>query len=90
MKYIVNGVMITQKNNAQRVDVHDALEEALANTLAHTNYYGRRGILVVEKGKKLTISNPGTIRVTKEEFYAGVNSDPKPEYSQDVWVRQYR
>lgn len=60
-----------------RVDVHDALEEALANALAHANYYGRRGILVVKKGKELTISNPGTIRVTKEEFYAGGNSDPR-------------
>lgn len=60
-----------------RVDVHDALEEALANALAHANYYGRRGILVVKKGKELSISNPATIRVTKEEFYAGGNSDPR-------------
>ncbi len=60
-----------------RVDVHDALEEALANALAHANYYGRRGILVVKKGKELSISKPGTIRVTKEEFYAGGNSDPR-------------
>ena len=60
-----------------RVGVHDALEEALANALAHANYYGRRGILVVKKGKELSISNPGTIRVTKEEFYAGGNSDPR-------------
>lgn len=59
------------------LDVHDALEEALANALAHANYYGRRGILVVKKGKELSISNPGTIRVTKEEFYAGGNSDPR-------------
>lgn len=60
-----------------RVDIHDALEEALANALAHANYYGRRGIFVIKKGKVLTISNPGTIRVTKEEFYAGGNSDPR-------------
>lgn len=60
-----------------RVDVHDALEEALANALAHANYYGRRGILVIKNGKELSISNPGTIRVTKEEFYAGGNSDPR-------------
>ena len=60
-----------------RVDIHDALEEALANALAHANYYGRRGILVIKKGKELSISNPGTIRVTKEEFYAGGNSDPR-------------
>ena len=53
------------------------MEEALANALAHANYYGRRGILVVKKGKELSISNPGTIRVTKEEFYAGGNSDPR-------------
>lgn len=57
--------------------MHDALEEALANALAHANYYGRREILVVKKGKELSISNPGTIRVTKEEFYAGGNSDPR-------------
>lgn len=38
---------------------------------------GRRGILVVKNGKELSISNPGTIRVTKEEFYAGGNSDPQ-------------
>ena len=49
------------------MDVHDALEEALENALAHANYYGRRGILVVKKGKELSISNPGTIRVTKED-----------------------
>ena len=47
------------------------------DALAHANYYGRRGILVVKKGKELIISNPGTIRVTKEEFYAGGNSDPR-------------
>lgn len=60
-----------------RVDVYDAMEEALANALAHANYYGRRGIIVVKKGKEISISNPGTIRVTKEEFYAGGNSDPR-------------
>ena len=49
----------------------------MANALAHANYYGRRGIIVVKNGKELSISNPGTIRVTKEEFYAGGNSDPR-------------
>ncbi len=60
-----------------RVDVHAALGEAVANALAHSNYYGRRGVVIVKKGKKITISNPGTIRITKEEFYAGGNSDPR-------------
>lgn len=60
-----------------RVEVHEALGEAVANALAHTNYYGRRGIVIIKKGKELTISNPGTIRITKQEFYAGGNSDPR-------------
>ena len=33
--------------------------------------------LLLKRGKELSISNPGTIRVTKEEFYAGGNSDPR-------------
>lgn len=60
-----------------RVDVHDALTEAVANALIHANHYGKRGIVIVKHGKKITISNPGTIRITKEEFYAGGNSDPR-------------
>ena len=59
------------------MDVHDALSEAVANALVHANYYGKRGIVIVKHGKKITISNPGTIRITKEEFYAGGNSDPR-------------
>lgn len=66
-----NGVRV------DRVDIHVALGEAVANALAHANYYGRRGIVIIKKGKELTISNPGTIRITKQEFYAGGNSDPR-------------
>ena len=55
----------------------NALSEAVANALVHANYYGKRGIVIVKHGKTITISNPGTIRITKEEFYAGGNSDPR-------------
>jgi predicted HTH transcriptional regulator len=66
-----NGVRV------DRVDVHEALAEAVANALAHANYYGRRGIVIIKHGKKISISNPGTLRITTEEFYAGGNSDPR-------------
>ena len=68
------AVPFANRRDGYRVD---RVEEALANALAHANYYGRRGIIVVKNGKELSISNPGTIRVTKEEFYAGGNSDPR-------------
>lgn len=64
-------------HRVDRVDVHAALGEAVANALAHADYYGRRGVVIVKKGKEITISNPGTIRITREEFYAGGNSDPR-------------
>ena len=41
------------------------------------NYHGKRGIVIIKHGKQISISNPGTIRITKEEFYAGGNSDPR-------------
>ena len=66
-----NGVRV------DRVDVHDALSEAVANEIVHANYYGKRGIVIIKHGKQISISNPGTIRITKEEFYAGGNSDPR-------------
>ena len=66
-----NGVRV------DRVDVHDALSEAVANALVHANYHGKRGIVIIKHGKQISISNPGTIRITKEEFYAGGNSDPR-------------
>lgn len=74
------AVPFVNRKDGVRVDhvaVHDALSEAVANALVHANYYGKRGIVIVKNGKKIIISNPGTIRITKEEFYAGGNSDPR-------------
>lgn len=34
-----------------RVEVHAALGEAVANALAHTNYFGRRGIVIIKREK---------------------------------------
>jgi predicted HTH transcriptional regulator len=70
---------VNRRNGARvdRVDVHEALSEAVANALAHTNYYGRRGIVIIKHGKRISISNPGTLRISMEEFYAGGNSDPR-------------
>lgn len=50
-----NGVRV------DRVDVHDALSEAVANALVHANYHGKRGIVIIKHGKQISISNPGTI-----------------------------
>lgn len=59
--------------------LHEAIREALANTLIHTDYRVERGI-VVEKGDDyFKFSNPGTLRVSLEEAINGGISDPRNE-----------
>lgn len=66
--------------NLARVDdtpVHAALRESLANALIHADYYGRRGIVIDKEFRKITISNPGTFRISVDEAIAGGISDAR-------------
>jgi predicted HTH transcriptional regulator len=63
-----------------RVDdtpVHKALREALANCLIHANHYGRRGIVIHRHPSKITIANPGGMRVSIEDAVLAGVSDPR-------------
>ena len=66
-----NGFRVSETN------VHMALGEAVVNALIHSDYKERRGVVIVKDKKSILISNPGTLRVTKEELLAGGNSDPR-------------
>lgn len=70
---IVNGV------RQEDTRVHEAVREAVANALIHADYRLPRGI-VIEKGKTFfKISNPGSLRITREEALKGGISDPRNE-----------
>lgn len=61
-------------NGLDRIDdtpAHEAVREALANALIHADYYGRRGIVVEKRKDRLSISNPGTLRITLNEALEG-------------------
>ncbi|MDO5562109.1 MAG: putative DNA binding domain-containing protein [Synergistaceae bacterium] len=58
-------------------DVHTAVREAFANALIHTDYYGRQGVVIEKTKNKITISNPGNIRISVEEAFSGGISDPR-------------
>jgi predicted HTH transcriptional regulator len=63
-----------------RVDdtaLHHVLRESLANTLIHANYYERRGAVITRYPKGFTFSNPGILRVPKEDAIQGGLSDPR-------------
>ena len=80
---ITAGVKVPFKiasDNVTRVDdtpVHKALREVLANALIHADYHGRRGIVIDKYPKRLEISNPGTLRMSKSVAIAGGTSDAR-------------
>lgn len=55
--------------------VHQALREALVNTLVHADYSGRASILVVKRPDMFGFRNPGLMRVPQEIAIQGGDSD---------------
>jgi predicted HTH transcriptional regulator len=55
--------------------VHEALREALVNTLVHADFTGRASILVVKRPDMFGFRNPGSMRVPHEIAVQGGESD---------------
>ncbi|MCF6212337.1 MAG: putative DNA binding domain-containing protein, partial [Gammaproteobacteria bacterium] len=55
--------------------VHQALREALVNTLVHADYTGRASVLVVKRPDMFGFRNPGLMRVPQEAAIKGGDSD---------------
>ncbi len=58
-------------------DIHEAVREVVANALIHADYHGRQGIVVEKKYNEIKVSNPGTMRISKEIAIEGGRSDPR-------------
>lgn len=62
----------------RRVDdtpVHEALREALINTIIHADYFGRTPILVVNGPDMFLFRNPGIMRLSLDDVLRGGMSD---------------
>lgn len=57
--------------------VHEALREALANSIIHANYYDRRGLVIEKNPDKIIIANPGGFRMSIADAISGGISDPR-------------
>lgn len=55
--------------------VHEAVREALVNTMIHADFTGRVSILVIKQTDLFSFRNPGTMRLTLEDALRGGNSD---------------
>jgi len=77
-----------QLQDGQRVDdtpVHEALREALANTLIHADYSGRVSVLVVKRPDMFGFRNPGRMRIAPELAVLGGNSDCRNRHLQTMF-----
>lgn len=64
--------------DGQRIEdtpVHEALREALTNTLIHADFSGRVSVLVVKRPDMFGFRNPGLMRMPPEIAVMGGNSD---------------
>jgi len=55
--------------------VHDALREALVNSIVHADYTERASVLIVKRPDMFGFRNPGLMRVPKEIAVQGGDSD---------------
>lgn len=62
---------------ADETPVHTALREALANCLINADYYGSQGLVIVHGKDSITLSNPGSFRISLEDARSGGLSDPR-------------
>ena len=66
--------------NATRLEethVHEAIREALINTLIHADHQTTHSILIIKRHDVFAFINPGRLRISLEQLYQGGISDPR-------------
>ena len=59
--------------------IHRSVREVVANALIHADYHGRHGIVIdkYKYPKRIEVSNPGILRISKAVAVAGGTSDAR-------------
>ncbi|MDN5081981.1 RNA-binding domain-containing protein [Aliarcobacter butzleri] len=65
--------------------VHEALREALVNTLVHANHQSTKSITVIKTKDYFSFRNPGRLRISLEQVYQGGISDVRNPYIQRMF-----
>ncbi|MDT9189129.1 MAG: putative DNA binding domain-containing protein [Limnospira sp. PMC 894.15] len=57
--------------------VQEALREALVNTLIHADHQSTRPLKIIKYPNRFLFSNPGCLRISRQQLYEGGVSDPR-------------
>ncbi|WP_019498368.1 ATP-binding protein [Pseudanabaena sp. PCC 6802] len=57
--------------------IHEALREALVNTLIHADHLSTRPLWILKQADSFIFSNPGRLRVPIQQLYEGGVTDPR-------------
>jgi ATP-dependent DNA helicase RecG len=75
--------------NSVRVEethVHQALREALINTLVHANHHAPLSITVIKRRHAFIFGNPGRLRISRAKLYEGGHSSPRNPNLQKMFL----
>ena len=61
----------------EETHVHEALREALVNTLIHADHQSSRPINIIKRRDAFIFANPGRLRIPREQLYQGGVTDPR-------------
>ncbi len=74
--------------NMKRIDdtpVHEAIREAFVNLIIHSDYRMDAGVLkIIKTADGFTFTNPGSLKLPKEQIYSGGNSKARNPHMQTM------
>lgn len=66
-------------------EVQIALREVLVNSMIHANFEISKPIKIIKYPNYYQFENPGTLRISQEDFFAGEHSDPRNNIVQQAF-----
>ncbi|MBT3404165.1 MAG: hypothetical protein HN421_10710 [Gammaproteobacteria bacterium] len=66
--------------------IHEAIREALVNTLIHADYQGMGGIIIEKYRNRFELSNPGSLLVSMEQLFYGSVSECRNKTLQTMFM----
>ncbi len=75
--FVKKPFLLQEGIRVEENELQEALREALANTLIHTDYNGKQGVVILKYNNSVEFQNPGLYRIPTASAIEGGVSDPR-------------